>query len=65
MKEIEKADIEIADTGENPEAPHPKEMIDLEVLFFRIYFYVHWYLFGFLFDSQKEKQNRCLNARFF
>lgn len=31
MKEIEKADIEVADTGENPEAPHPKEMIDLEV----------------------------------
>ena len=31
MKEIEKADIQIADTGENPEAPHPREMIDLEV----------------------------------
>ena len=30
-KEIEKADIHIADTGENPEAPHPRELIDLEV----------------------------------
>ena len=30
-KEIEKADIQVADTGENPEAPHPREMIDLEV----------------------------------
>lgn len=33
LKEIEKADIEIADTGENPEAPHPREMIDLEAQF--------------------------------
>ena len=30
-KEIEKAEIEITDNGENPEAPHPKDMIDLEV----------------------------------
>ena len=30
-KEIEKADIHVSDTGENPEAPHPREMIDLEV----------------------------------
>ena len=30
-KEIEKADIHVVDTGENPEAPHPREMIDLEV----------------------------------
>lgn len=30
-KEIEKADIHITDTGENPEAPQPREMIDLEV----------------------------------
>lgn len=33
LKEIEKADIEVSDTGENPEAPHPREMIDLEVCF--------------------------------
>ena len=30
-KEIEKADIQVSDTGENPEAPQPREMIDLEV----------------------------------
>ena len=30
-KEIEKADIHVTDTGENPEAPQPREMIDLEV----------------------------------
>ena len=30
-QEIEKAEIPIVDTGENPEAPHPREMIDLEV----------------------------------
>jgi len=30
-KEIEKADILVADNGENPEAPYPREMIDLEV----------------------------------
>ena len=30
-KEIEKADIHVVDNGENPEAPHPREMIDLEV----------------------------------
>lgn len=33
-KEIEKAEVDIADTGENPEAPHPKDMIDLEVCHF-------------------------------
>ena len=43
MKEIEKADIEIADTGENPEAPHPREMIDLEVLFCQAYIYTILY----------------------
>lgn len=32
-KEIEKADIHVSDTGENPEAPHPREMIDLEAQF--------------------------------
>ena len=31
QKEIEKAEIPIVDTGENPDAPHPREMIDLEV----------------------------------
>ena len=30
-KEIEKANIDVADSGESPEAPHPREMIDLEV----------------------------------
>ena len=30
-KEIEKADIHVTDTGENPEAPQPREMIDIEV----------------------------------
>ncbi|XP_078378237.1 V-type proton ATPase 116 kDa subunit a 1-like isoform X3 [Oculina patagonica] len=32
-KEIEKADIHVTDTGENPEAPQPREMIDLEAQF--------------------------------
>lgn len=32
-KEIEKADIQVSDTGENPEAPQPREMIDLEAQF--------------------------------
>lgn len=32
-KEIEKADIHVVDMGENPEAPHPREMIDLEAQF--------------------------------
>lgn len=30
-KEIKKADIPIVDTGENPEVPFPRDMIDLEV----------------------------------
>lgn len=30
-KEIKKDDIPMLDTGENPEAPQPREMIDLEV----------------------------------
>lgn len=30
-KEIKKANIPIADTGENPEVPFPRDMIDLEV----------------------------------
>ncbi|XP_065053830.1 V-type proton ATPase 116 kDa subunit a 1-like isoform X2 [Rhopilema esculentum] len=33
QKEIERAEIPIADTGENPDAPHPREMIDLEAQF--------------------------------
>ena len=37
LKEIEKAEIEIADTSENPEAPPPREMIDLEVCAFLYY----------------------------
>lgn len=31
-KEIKKDGIPMLDTGENPEAPQPREMIDLEVL---------------------------------
>lgn len=31
QKEIDKAEIPIVDNMENPEAPHPREMIDLEV----------------------------------
>lgn len=30
-KEIKKANIPIMDTGENPEVPFPRDMIDLEV----------------------------------
>lgn len=30
-KEIKKDEIPMLDTGENPEAPQPREMIDLEV----------------------------------
>lgn len=32
-KEIKKDGIPMLDTGENPEAPQPREMIDLEVIF--------------------------------
>jgi hypothetical protein len=31
-KEIKKDGIPMLDTGENPEAPQPREMIDLEVI---------------------------------
>lgn len=31
-KEIKKANIPITDTGENPEVPFPRDMIDLEVM---------------------------------
>jgi len=30
-KEIKKANIAVVDTGENPEVPFPRDMIDLEV----------------------------------
>lgn len=30
-KEIKRANIPIVDTGENPEVPFPRDMIDLEV----------------------------------
>ncbi|EDO42481.1 predicted protein [Nematostella vectensis] len=33
QKEIEKAEIAMVDTGESSEAPHPREMIDLEAQF--------------------------------
>lgn len=36
-KEIKKDGIPMLDTGENPEAPQPREMIDLEVLYFSFY----------------------------
>ena len=36
-KEIKKDDIIVLDNGENPEAPQPKEMIDLEVNIFNIF----------------------------
>lgn len=32
-KEIKKDGIPMLDTGESPEAPQPREMIDLEVIF--------------------------------
>ncbi|XP_066484393.1 V-type proton ATPase 116 kDa subunit a 1 isoform X1 [Tiliqua scincoides] len=35
-KEIKKANIPIADTGENPEVPFPRDMIDLEANFEKI-----------------------------
>ena len=35
-KEIRKDEIPMLDTGENPDAPQPREMIDLEVLYFRL-----------------------------
>ena len=31
-KEIKKANIPTVDTGENPEVPFPRDMIDLEVI---------------------------------
>ena len=31
QKEIDKAEIAVVDTPVNPDAPHPKEMIDMEV----------------------------------
>lgn len=30
-REVEKDKLPILDTGENPEAPQPREMVDLEV----------------------------------
>ena len=33
QKEIEKAEIPYGDTHDNPDAPHPREMIDLEAQF--------------------------------
>lgn len=37
-KEIKKDGIPMLDTGENPEAPQPREMIDLEVPTIIFYF---------------------------
>lgn len=39
-KEIKKDGIPMLDTGENPEAPQPREMIDLEVSNRVCYLYV-------------------------
>lgn len=36
QKEIEKDEIPILDTGENPDAPQPREMIDMEATFERL-----------------------------
>lgn len=33
-KEIKKANILTVDTGENPEVPFPRDMIDLEVIYY-------------------------------
>jgi len=48
-KEIRKDDIPLLDTGDSPEAPQPREMIDLEVLFDAIYdlvVYFEWFFLG-------------------
>lgn len=37
-REIKKDQIPMLDTGENPDAPLPREMIDLEVNNFLFYF---------------------------
>lgn len=46
-KEIRKDGIPMLDTGENPEAPQPREMIDLEVfiisnLLYSLIYLIHW-----------------------
>jgi hypothetical protein len=43
-KEIKKDGIPMLDTGENPEAPQPREMIDLEVIYYLIYIFFNMYL---------------------
>lgn len=40
-REIKKDGTPMLDTGENPDAPQPREMIDLEVLIIRNV-YIHW-----------------------
>lgn len=40
-KEIKKDGIPMLDTGENPEAPQPREMIDLEVRIYIFYLIVN------------------------
>lgn len=37
--EIKKGDIQILDTGEYPEAPQPREMIGLEVMYMYTIYY--------------------------
>jgi hypothetical protein len=40
-KEIKKDEIPVLDTGESPEAPQPREMIDMEVSFQLAPFFCH------------------------
>lgn len=35
-KEMDKADVVLQDSNENPEAPHPNEMMELEVCYYII-----------------------------
>lgn len=39
-KEIKKDGIPMLDTGDSPEAPQPREMIDLEVFFDRFFIFI-------------------------
>lgn len=48
-KEIKKDAIPMLDTGENPDAPQPREMIDLEV-----------WMFFFLVDTKLQNKIYCL-----
>lgn len=50
-KEIKKANIPTMDTGENPEVPFPRDMIDLEVIllclgYVRLWVYININIFN-------------------